>query len=94
MTASPAEPLAESDAYARLRDAAGRLAPPPTVDRASVCWYDTPFAGVSCTLILGGVRALVFVPAADIQREGWERRLPERIEAARRYLEGFPRPSR
>ncbi len=94
MTASAPEPLSPPEARVRLRDAARRLDPLLNVDPASVFWYDEPFAGISCTLVLGEARALFFVPAADIDGDGWEERLLGRIEGARRYLEGFPRPSR
>lgn len=82
----------EIDTYHRLRDAARRVDPTLVVDRGSVHRIGGPFPGVSYTLALGDTRALLFLPAADI--DGGDNRLRERLEAARRYLTGFTRPAR
>jgi hypothetical protein len=84
----------EASAYARLRDAARRIDPALIVDRGSVHRIDGPFPGVSYNLLLGDAHALLFLPSVDIDGAGWEERLPQRLEAARRYLLGFTRPAR
>ncbi len=83
--------MSEPDAYTRLREAARRLDPALLVDRGSVHWVVEPYPGVSYTLVHGNARALLFMPAADIDGTGWEDRLQQRLEAARRYLAGFTR---
>lgn len=87
-------PLTEHAAYARLREAAQSADQTLTVDRGAVRWQEAPFPGVAFGLVLGEVHALLFVPAADIAGPDWRDRLPARLEAARRYLLGFPRPAR
>jgi len=84
----------ETDAYHRLRDAAQRIDPALVVDRGSIHRIGGPFPGVSYNLLLGDAHALLFLPAADIDDAGWEDRLPQRLEAARRYLTGFTRAAR
>ncbi len=90
--------ISEADAYARLRDAARSVSAELTVDRPSVQWTDTPYAGVSYGLSLGSAlrlaHALLFMPAADIAEAGWETRLPARLESAFRYLQGFAQVAR
>ena len=87
-------PISEPDAYARLREAARRLDPALVVDRGSVHWIDGPYPGVSYTLVRGDARALLFMPATDIDGAGWEDRLQQRLEAAHCYLDGFTRTAR
>jgi hypothetical protein len=82
----------ELDTYRRLRDAARRVDAALVVDRGSVHRIGGPFPGVSYTLALGDARALLFLPAADI--DSADDRLHQRLEAARRYLAGFTRPAR
>ncbi len=86
--------LTEREAYRRLRDAAGGVDPSLAVDRGSVRWRDTPVPGVHFGLALGAAHALMFVSGDDVAGQDWGERLPARIEAARRYLLGFPRPAR
>jgi hypothetical protein len=90
--------LAESDAYTRLRDAARKISAALIVDRPSIRWIDSPYAGVSYGLslgpALGSAHALLFMPAADIAEPGWEARLSPRLEAAHRYLQGFTQSAR
>jgi hypothetical protein len=86
--------ISEADAYARLRDAARAVNPGLTVDRPSIRWMDSPYAGVSYGLALGSAHALLFMPAADIAEAGWETRLPARVEAAHRYLQDFTQVAR
>jgi hypothetical protein len=86
--------VADPEAHRRLAQAARAVDPALRVDRASVHWRDTPLPGVAYGLALDGAHALLFMPAADIAEPGWEARLPRRMEAAHRYLRGFPRPAR
>jgi hypothetical protein len=82
-------PLRESEAYKRLRAVARQVDPALKVERSSVHWREEPSRGIAFTLIRGTARALLFMPAADIEPRGWEDRLRPRLEAARRYLGGF-----
>jgi hypothetical protein len=82
--------LSASDAYRRIAGAARAIDPALGVDRGSVHWVDQPVPGVRYGLALNGAHALLFLSAADIAEPGWERRLPERLEAAHHYLLGFP----
>lgn len=86
--------LTERDAYNRLRKAARDIDPSLVVDRAAIRWIDGPFPGVSYNLVLGDAHAVLFIPAPDVEQPGWEDRLPQRLESARRYLAGFTRPGR
>jgi hypothetical protein len=86
--------LTESDSYARLRDAARKVDAALIVDRPSIRWMDSPYAGVSYGLSFGLAHALLFMPAADIAAPGWETRLPARMESAHRYLQGFTQVAR
>ncbi len=87
-------PISEPDAYTRLREAARHLDPALVVDRGSVHWVDGPYPGISYTLARGDARALLFLPATDIDGAGWEDRLRQRLDAAHRYLAGFTRRAR
>lgn len=86
--------LTTREAFKRLRDAANDIDRALAVDRGSVRWRDTPVPGVLFGLALGAAHALMFMPSGDIAGPDWADRLPGRIEAARRYLLGFPRPAR
>jgi hypothetical protein len=86
--------LLPSEAYQRIERAARVIDPALAVDRGAVHWRDEPLPGVSYGLSLGGAHALLFLPAADIIEPGWEDRLPQRLEAAHRYLTGFPARAR
>jgi hypothetical protein len=81
--------LSASDAYRRLAGAARAVNPALTVARGSVHWLERPMQGVEYGLALDSAHALLFLPAADIAEPGWEQRLPQRLEAAHRYLLGF-----
>jgi hypothetical protein len=86
--------VSEPEAYRRLAQTARAVDPALAVDRASVHWRDAPLPGVAYGLALDGAHALLFMPAADVAEPGWADRLPRRMDAARRYLRGFPRPGR
>jgi hypothetical protein len=82
--------FSDSDAYRRIAGAARAIDPALVVDRGSVHWVDQPIPGVRYGLALNGAHALLFLSAADVAEPGWEQRLPVRLEAAHRYLLGFP----
>jgi hypothetical protein len=86
--------LSPSEAYQRIAPAAQAIDPALAVDRGSIHWRDEPHPGVSYGLSLGGAHALLFLPAADIAEPGWKNRLSQRLEAAHRYLAGFPSRAR
>ncbi|MDR7418154.1 MAG: hypothetical protein QN178_04500 [Armatimonadota bacterium] len=82
--------LSTSEAYERIAKAARAVDPALVVDKGSIHWRDHPVPGVAYGLALKGAHALLFLPAADIAEPGWEQRLPSRLDAAHRYLLGFP----
>lgn len=63
------------------------------LDKPSVRYMAEPFAGVEYGLRLGSAGALLFLPEADLVSSDWETRVFKRLEAAKRYLEGFPQES-
>ncbi|MBI3998034.1 MAG: hypothetical protein HY355_03295 [Armatimonadetes bacterium] len=81
--------LTEHEAFTRLRDVARQVDSALVVDRGSIHWIEPPYPGVSYNLVLGDAHALLFLPAGDIEPPGWEDRLRQRLESARRYLAGF-----
>ena len=86
--------LSDAEAFQRLVQAARAADAALLVDRGSIHWLEDPMPGISYGLILGDAHALLFMPAADIADPGWEQRLPRRMEAACRYLKGFPARAR
>jgi hypothetical protein len=82
--------LSETEVYQRILQAARAVHPALAVDRGSIHWREEPYPGVEYALALGGAHALLFLPAVDIAGPDWEHRLPQRLEAAARYLQGFP----
>ncbi|MDR7545359.1 MAG: hypothetical protein QN120_14035 [Armatimonadota bacterium] len=82
--------LSQTDLYQRILQAARAAHPALVVDRGSIHWREEPYPGVEYGLALAGAHALLFLPAADIAGPDWERRLPQRLEAAVRYLQEFP----
>jgi hypothetical protein len=86
--------LSSAEVYRRLVQAARRIAPTLIVDKGSIHWRDQPIPGAAYALALKGAHALLFLPASDIAEPGWEQRLPQRLEAAHRYLLGFPARAR
>lgn len=83
-------PLSEQEARRRLRSTLAAVAPDVDLDTAAVRWVDAPYPGVKYGLRLGQANALLFMPVADIDGEGWPERLAERLRQARDYLEHFP----
>jgi hypothetical protein len=82
--------LSETELYQRILRAARAVHPALVVDRGSIHWREEPYPGVEYGLALSGAHALLFLPATDVTGPDWERRLPQRLEAAARYLQGFP----
>ncbi len=83
-------PLAEAEALRRLVQAAARVNVRLSVDRGAVRYMAEPYAGFEYGLRLGEAGALLFMPEADLTASDWETRVFKRLEAAKRYLEGFP----
>jgi hypothetical protein len=86
--------LSETEAFKRLRQALRQIDPSLVVERGSIRWIDGQYPGVSYNLVLGEAHAVLFLPATDIEAEGWETRLAQRLESAYRYLAAFRRPAR
>lgn len=83
-------PLAEQEARRRLQATLAAVAPDVALDPAAVLWVDAPYPGVKYGLRLGQANAVLFMPVADIDGDGWPERLAERLRQAREYLEHFP----
>jgi hypothetical protein len=82
--------LSEQEARRRLESTLAAVAPDAALDAAAVHWVDAPYPGVKYGLRLGQANALLFIPVADIDGDGWPERLAERLRQAREYLEHFP----
>lgn len=81
--------IPDSDAIGRLEQVIARVDPRLVLDRGNVRSMTEPYPGVEYGLVLGEAAALLFMPEADLMAADWETRLFKRVEAARRYLEGF-----
>lgn len=79
-----------SEAIRKFTQVVARVDSRLVLDRANVRYVADPYPGVEYGLRLGEAGALLFMPEADLAVPEWESRLTKRIEAARRYLEGFP----
>lgn len=82
--------LSEQEARRRLQSTLAAVAPDVALDAAAVHWVDAPYPGMKYGLRLGQANALLFLPVADIDGDGWPERLAERLRQAREYLEHFP----
>ncbi len=82
--------IVETEALRRLEQAVARVDAGLSLDRAAVRVLAKPYQGVEYGLRLRGAGALLFLPEADLTAPDWETRLFRRVEAAKRYLEGFP----
>lgn len=82
--------LTEKEARRRLRSALAAVAPEMSLDDGAVHWVDSPYPGFAYGLRLGQANALLFMPVADIDAQGWEERLRQRLQEARGYLGQFP----
>lgn len=86
--------IPEQDAVRKFQQVIGRVDPRLVLDRGNIRYVSDPYPGVEFGLRLGDAGALLFMPEADLAAGDWETRMFKRIEAARHYLEGFPRPTR
>ncbi len=82
--------LSETEALERLQQATARVDAGLQLDRPAVRYLAEPYPGLEYGLRLGEAGALLFMPEADLTASDWEMRLFKRLEAAKRYLEGFP----
>ena len=82
--------LSEQEARRRLELTLAAVAPDVALDAAAVHWVDAPYPGMKYGLRLGHANALLFLPVADVDGDGWPQRLGERLRQAREYLEHFP----
>jgi len=82
--------IQEAEALRRLEQVVARVGAGLSLDRAAVRYLADPYPGVEYALQLRGAGALLFLPETDLTAPDWERRVFRRIEAAKRYLEGFP----
>ncbi|MDQ7827477.1 MAG: hypothetical protein QN122_00775 [Armatimonadota bacterium] len=83
-------PPTVDEARRRLRATLAVAAPDLTLDAAAVRWIPGPYPGFEYGLRLGQANALLFLPLEDLDGDGWETRLAERLRQARAYLEAFP----
>jgi len=81
--------IPERDAIGRLEQVIARVDPRLALDRGNVRAMTDPFPGVEYGLRLGEAAALLFMSEADLTAPDWETRIFKRVEAARKYLEGF-----
>lgn len=85
--------ISESEAIRKLEQVLHRIGARLVLDKPSVRYMAEAFAGVEYGLRLGSAKALLFMPEADLVSSDWETRVFKRLEAAKRYLEGFPQES-
>jgi len=83
--------IREEDAIRMFREVLPRVDPRLVLDQGDVHYVTEPYAGVEYGLRLGSSGALLFMPEGDLAAPDWQDRLRARLEAAKRYLEGFPR---
>lgn len=81
--------IPQEEMLGRLEQLVGRLDPRLVLDRGNVRAMSDPYPGLEYGLRLGQAAALLFMPEADLAAPDWESRVFKRLEAARRYLEGF-----
>ena len=83
--------IPEAEAIRKLQAALARVDQRLVLDRGNVRYMTDPYPGVEFGLLLGEACVLLFMPEIDLESSDWESRLFKRFEAARRYLEHFPR---
>jgi len=86
--------ISEAEATQRLQSALSRVDSRLELDRGAIRYLTDPYPGVEFGLRLGSSGALLFMPEGDLTAADWEMRLFKRLEAAKRYLEGFPATGR
>ena len=82
--------ISDADAAQRLQSTLSRVDSRLELDRGAIRYVTDPYPGVEFGLRLGEAGALLFMPEADLVAADWETRLFKRLEATKRYLEGFP----
>lgn len=82
--------IPQAEAIHRFQQAITRIDARLTLDRGAVRYMAEPYPGFEYGLRLGEAGALLFMPDADLTAPDWEARLFRHLEAAKRYLEGFP----
>lgn len=85
--------ISEAEATQRLQSALSRVDSRLELDRGAIRYLTDPYPGVEFGLRLGDAGALLFMSEDDLTAADWETRLFKRLEAAKRYLEGFPQDS-
>jgi hypothetical protein len=86
--------ISDSDAIRKFRETLPRVDPRLVLDVGAVRYLTEPYPGVEFALRLGDAAALLFVSEIDLTAPDWQPRLLKRLEAAKRYLEGFPQARR
>ncbi|HEU5298228.1 MAG TPA: hypothetical protein VFW08_01930 [bacterium] len=81
--------IPQDEVIGRLEQVIARIDPRLVLDRGNVRAMTDPYPGVEYGLRLGEAAALLFMPEADLAASDWESRVFKRLEAARKYLEGF-----
>lgn len=81
--------IREADAIAKFREVIPRVDSRLVLDTGNVRYLTEPYAGVEYGLRLGEAGTLLFMPEGDLTAPDWQDRLRARLEAAKRYLEGF-----
>ncbi len=84
------EMISQADAVKKFQEVIPRVDPHLVLDVGAVRFVSEPYPGVEFGLQLGEAGALLFVSEADLTTPDWQARLHKRLEAAKRYLEGFP----
>lgn len=82
--------ISQADAIKKFQDVIPRVDPHLVLDVGAVRFVSEPYPGVEFGLRLGDAGALLFVSEVDLTTPDWQARLYKRLEAAKRYLEGFP----
>jgi hypothetical protein len=81
--------ISQADAVKKFQDTIPRVDPHLALDVGDIRFVSEPYPGVEYGLRLGDAGALLFVSEADLTAPDWQARLLKRLEAAKRYLEGF-----
>jgi len=86
--------ISQAEAVKKFQEVIPRVDPHLVLDVGDVRFVSEPYPGVEFGLRLGDAGALLFVSEADLTAPDWQVRLHKRLDAAKRYLEGFPHARR
>lgn len=86
--------ISQTDAVKKFQEVLPRVDPHLVLDVGDVRFVSEPYPGVEFGLRLGDAGALLFVSEADLTAPDWPARLHKQLDAAKRYLEGFPHARR